>query len=49
MANQLLRHIHLSQKETFQVEQGVLGVVKNGKEIAISKDDGPVSIEPGAR
>lgn len=43
------RHIHLSQKETFSVEQGVLGVVQNGKEYAITKDDGPVSIEPGVR
>lgn len=42
-------HIHLSQKETFSVEQGVLGVVQNGKEYAITKDDGPVSIEPGVR
>lgn len=44
-----VRHIHLSQKETFSVEKGVLGVVQNGKEYAITKDDGPVSIAPGVR
>lgn len=42
-------HIHLRQVETFEVEQGVLGVVKNGVEHAIRKEDGPVSIEPGTR
>jgi hypothetical protein len=35
--------------ETFQVEQGVLGVVKNGQEYAVTKGDGPVSITPGVR
>lgn len=44
-----LRHIHLRQKETFEVEQGVLGVVKNGVEYAIKPGDGPVSITPGVR
>lgn len=43
------RHIHLRQTETFEVEQGVLGVVKNGVEYAIRKEDGPVSITPGTR
>lgn len=43
------RHIHLRQEETFDVEQGVLGVEKNGVEFAITKDDGPVSISPGVR
>ncbi|PSR88629.1 major facilitator superfamily domain-containing protein [Coniella lustricola] len=42
-------HIHLRQTETFEVEQGVLGVVKNGVEYAIRKEDGPVSIPPGVR
>ncbi|KAK9415300.1 hypothetical protein SUNI508_02148 [Seiridium unicorne] len=42
-------HIHLKQKEFFKVEQGVLGVVKNGKEYALTKEDAPVSIEPGTR
>lgn len=45
----LNRHIHLRQIETFEVEQGVLGVVKNGVEHAIRKEDGPVSISPGVR
>lgn len=43
------RHIHLRQKETFEVEQGVLGVEKNGVEYVIKKGDGPVSIAPGVR
>ncbi|KAF3763872.1 hypothetical protein M406DRAFT_323355 [Cryphonectria parasitica EP155] len=42
-------HIHLRQKETFEVEQGVLGIVKNGVEYAIRKEDGPVSVTPGVR
>lgn len=31
------------------VEQGVLGVVKNGVEYAVKKGDGPVSVPPGIR
>jgi uncharacterized cupin superfamily protein len=42
-------HIHLRQEETFQVQQGVLGVVVNGKKHAVSKDDGPISVPAGAR
>lgn len=42
-------HIHLRQTETFEVVQGVLGVVKNGVEYAIGKEDGPVSVTPGVR
>ncbi|CAN8104647.1 unnamed protein product [Discula destructiva] len=42
-------HIHLRQAEIFEVEQGVLGVIRNGVEIAVKKEDGPVLIEPGVR
>ncbi|KAK2609449.1 hypothetical protein N8I77_002946 [Diaporthe amygdali] len=42
-------HIHLRQDEHFEVQQGVLGVVKNGKEYAITKDDGRISVPSGAR
>lgn len=43
------RHIHLRQKEYFQVEKGSLGVVKNEKEYVLTGADAPVSIEPGVR
>lgn len=42
-------HIHLRQAEYFQVVQGVLGVVQNGKEVALTKEDGPVGIPAGVR
>ncbi|KAG8158053.1 hypothetical protein KVR01_011814 [Diaporthe batatas] len=42
-------HIHLRQEETFEVQQGVLGVVLNGKEHAVSKDDGRIVVPCGAR
>lgn len=43
------RHIHCLQDEFFKVEQGVLGVVKNGVEYAITKDDGVFPIPRGTR
>lgn len=43
------RHIHLLQDEYFQVEQGVLGAVTNGKEHALTKDDGILVIRAGTR
>ncbi|KAI1734119.1 hypothetical protein F4680DRAFT_439516 [Xylaria scruposa] len=42
-------HIHRTQDEFFRVEQGVLGAVKDGKEYAITKDDGIFSIPAGTR
>lgn len=42
-------HIHLRQDEHFEVQQGVLGVVVNGKEHAVSKGDGRISVPCGAR
>lgn len=42
-------HIHLRQDEHFEVQQGVLGVVRNGKEYAVSKNDGRISVPSGAR
>ncbi|KAI1807186.1 hypothetical protein F4811DRAFT_40573 [Daldinia bambusicola] len=42
-------HIHLRQTEYFQVQQGVLAVVKNGKESVMTKDDGILEITPGTR
>ncbi|KAK1779563.1 hypothetical protein QBC45DRAFT_132539 [Copromyces sp. CBS 386.78] len=42
-------HIHRLQDEFFKVEQGVLGVVKNGVEYAITKDDGVFPIPRGTR
>lgn len=42
-------HIHLRQDEHFEVNQGVLGVVVNGKEHAVSKGDGRISVPSGAR
>ncbi|KAI2618203.1 hypothetical protein GGR54DRAFT_640772 [Hypoxylon sp. NC1633] len=55
--NQLVRdglsgpplHIHWKQTEFFEVQQGVLGVMKNEKAHVITKDDGPVVIPPGTR
>ncbi|KAG4217914.1 hypothetical protein PC116_g33606 [Phytophthora cactorum] len=42
-------HIHLRQTEYFQVQQGTLAVIKNGKEHIITKDDGVLIITPGTR
>lgn len=42
-------HIHLRQDEHFEVEKGVLGVVVNGREHAVSKGDGRISVPSGAR
>lgn len=42
-------HIHLRQDEHFEVQQGVLGVVVNGREYAVSKGGGRISVSSGAR
>lgn len=43
------RHIHWKQTEYFQVEQGVIGIHKNGKEIRATKDDGIIEVPAGTR
>jgi uncharacterized cupin superfamily protein len=43
------RHIHLQQDEYFQVEQGVLGAITDGKEHAITKEDGVLKSPAGTR
>ncbi|PHH90756.1 hypothetical protein CDD83_2752 [Cordyceps sp. RAO-2017] len=42
-------HIHLQQTEYFEVEQGVIGIVKNGQELALTKEDGVIEVPPGTR
>ncbi|KAL7898969.1 hypothetical protein HDV63DRAFT_379274 [Trichoderma sp. SZMC 28014] len=42
-------HIHWKQSEYFQVEQGVIGIHKNGKEIRATKDDGIIEVPAGTR
>ncbi|KAK5637399.1 hypothetical protein RRF57_013111 [Xylaria bambusicola] len=42
-------HIHWLQTEYFKVEKGVIGIHKNGKEIAATKDDGILEIPAGTR
>ncbi|KAI0547910.1 hypothetical protein F4679DRAFT_552545, partial [Xylaria curta] len=42
-------HIHLLQDEFFQVEQGVLGVITNGKRHRVTKADGVLAISAGTR
>lgn len=42
-------HIHLRQDEHFEVQQGVLGVVINGKQHAVTRADGRISVPSGAR
>lgn len=42
-------HIHLLQDETFKVEQGVLGVIKDGVEYTLTKDDGNFFVPRGSR
>ncbi|KAF7960451.1 hypothetical protein EAE96_000132 [Botrytis aclada] len=42
-------HIHLQQDEYFQVEQGVLGAITDGKEHAITRVDGILKIPAGTR
>ncbi|USP79029.1 hypothetical protein yc1106_06303 [Curvularia clavata] len=42
-------HIHRLQDEYFKVEQGVLGVMKNGVEHTLTKDDGVLHIPAGTR
>ncbi|KAF2685187.1 hypothetical protein K458DRAFT_365440 [Lentithecium fluviatile CBS 122367] len=44
-----LLHIHWLQTEYFQVEQGVIGIMKNEKEVVATKDDGIVEIPAGTR
>ncbi|KAI1430765.1 hypothetical protein GGR50DRAFT_698692 [Xylaria sp. CBS 124048] len=42
-------HIHLIQDEFFKIEQGVLGVITDGTERALTKDDGILKIPAGTR
>nr|A0A1J0HSL4.1 RecName: Full=Oxidoreductase iacF; AltName: Full=Iso-A82775C biosynthesis cluster protein F [Pestalotiopsis fici W106-1]APC57598.1 putative cupin [Pestalotiopsis fici] len=42
-------HLHLQQDEYFKVEQGVLGAVKDGVEVAITKNDPVLHIPRGTR
>ncbi|KAK7954817.1 hypothetical protein PG988_015511 [Apiospora saccharicola] len=42
-------HIHLEQTEFFEVEQGVLSVVRNGQEKVVTKEEGVVVIPSGTR
>ncbi|KAK8070919.1 hypothetical protein PG997_011122 [Apiospora hydei] len=42
-------HIHLRQTEFFEVEQGILVVVRNEQESVLTKEDGVVVIPPGTR
>ncbi|CAN8106531.1 unnamed protein product [Discula destructiva] len=42
-------HIHFQQDEYFKIEQGVLGVMKDGVEYALTKDDGVFKIPSGKR
>ncbi|KAI1817437.1 hypothetical protein GGS20DRAFT_533212, partial [Poronia punctata] len=42
-------HIHLSQTEYFEVLQGTLAVIRNGKEHALTKEDGVFEIPAGTR
>ncbi|KAL6857685.1 hypothetical protein ACO1O0_005127 [Amphichorda felina] len=42
-------HIHRLQNEFFKVEQGTLGLVKDGVEYTITKDDGVAHIPAGTR
>ncbi|MCJ1327608.1 hypothetical protein MMC10_004279 [Thelotrema lepadinum] len=42
-------HIHLLQDEYFKVEQGTLGVIKDGVEYVLTKDDAVLFIPAGKR
>ncbi|RDA93289.1 hypothetical protein CP533_2046 [Ophiocordyceps camponoti-saundersi (nom. inval.)] len=42
-------HIHWLQKEFFRVRKGVIGIHKNGQEIAATEKDGIIEIPPGTR
>ncbi|KAK6210533.1 hypothetical protein LQW54_006141 [Pestalotiopsis sp. IQ-011] len=42
-------HVHFRQDEHFQVEQGVLAAIVDGKEFALTKHDGVLSIRAGSR
>ncbi|OQE43224.1 hypothetical protein PENCOP_c003G00135 [Penicillium coprophilum] len=42
-------HIHLRQTEFFEVQQGVLGILKNEKEHVVTRDSGVVVVPPGTR
>ncbi len=43
------RHIHLQQTEYFEVQQGVLGLIKNEQEYKLTRESGPISIPAGTR
>lgn len=42
-------HIHLRQDETFEVQQGALGVVVNGRKHFVTRYGGPITVPRGAR
>lgn len=42
-------HIHWKQAEYFQVERGVIGIHKNGKQLRATKDDGVIEVPAGTR
>lgn len=43
------RHIHWKQAEYFQVEQGVIGIHKNGTHLRVTKNDGIIEVPAGTR
>ncbi|KAL7931837.1 hypothetical protein V8C35DRAFT_329204 [Trichoderma chlorosporum] len=42
-------HIHWKQSEYFKVEQGIIGIYKDGQEIRATKDDGVIEVPAGTR
>ncbi|KAI0186720.1 hypothetical protein F4808DRAFT_466529 [Astrocystis sublimbata] len=42
-------HIHWQQNEFFQVEKGLLGLVRNGQRLAATKGSGTIEIPAGTR
>ncbi|KAL6695687.1 hypothetical protein J3F84DRAFT_349002 [Trichoderma pleuroticola] len=42
-------HIHWKQAEYFQVEQGVIGIHKDRKQVRATKDDGVIEVPAGTR
>ena len=42
-------HIHLQQDEYFKVEQGLLGLIKDGVEYTLTKDNGVFFIPSSSR
>lgn len=42
-------HIHWKQAEYFQVEQGIIEIHKDGKQLKATKDDGVIEVPAGTR